>query len=152
LPALRVGIIAHLHGKSTEPNGTSTAEALNFVAIDNIPDRPGQELRNLLIDRFYVDGRPAQTNYHLKIALTMTEIQLGIQTDATSTRSQLNMTAKYTLVDNAGKTVLTANWGPAVSKDPYIKFSFQGGAKGDELKVTWVDNLGKTDTVAAKIA
>jgi len=52
----------------------------------------------------------------------------------------------------AGKTVLTANWGPAVSKDPYIKFSFQGGAKGDELKVTWVDNLGKTDTVAAKIA
>jgi sulfur-oxidizing protein SoxZ len=53
---------------------------------------------------------------------------------------------------HAGKTVLTANWGPAVSKDPYIKFSFQGGAKGDELKVTWVDNLGKTDTVAAKIA
>jgi sulfur-oxidizing protein SoxZ len=53
---------------------------------------------------------------------------------------------------HAGKTALTANWGPAVSKDPYIKFSFQGGAKGDELKVTWVDNLGKTDTLAAKIA
>jgi len=51
-----------------------------------------------------------------------------------------------------GKTVLTANWGPAVSKDPYIKFSFKGGAKGDTLTVTWVDNLGKTDTVAAKIA
>jgi sulfur-oxidizing protein SoxZ len=53
---------------------------------------------------------------------------------------------------HAGKTVLTANWGPAVSKDPYIKFSFAGGAKGDALTVTWIDNLGKTDTLEAKIA
>ena len=53
--------------------------------------------------------------------------------------------------EHAGKTVLTANWGPAVSKDPYIKFSFNGGAKGDPLVVTWVDNLGKTDTVTAKL-
>jgi len=50
-----------------------------------------------------------------------------------------------------GKTVLTADWGPAVSKDPYIKFSFNGGAKGDTLNVTWIDNLGQTDTIAAKI-
>ena len=54
--------------------------------------------------------------------------------------------------EHAGKPVLVANWGPAVSKDPYIKFAFKGGAKGDTLNVTWIDNLGKTDTVAAKIA
>jgi sulfur-oxidizing protein SoxZ len=53
---------------------------------------------------------------------------------------------------HAGKIVLTADWGPAVSKDPYIKFSFKGGAKGDALTVTWVDNLGKTDTLEAKLA
>ncbi len=53
--------------------------------------------------------------------------------------------------EHGGKVVLTADWGPAVSKDPYIKFSFAGGAKGDTLTVTWVDNLGKTDTLAAKI-
>jgi sulfur-oxidizing protein SoxZ len=51
-----------------------------------------------------------------------------------------------------GKIVLTADWGPAVSKDPYIKFSFKGGAKGDALTVTWVDNLGKTDSLDAKLA
>ncbi len=56
-----------------------------------------------------------------------------------------------TFVHN-GKVVLTADWGPAVSKDPYIKFSFKGGAKGDALTVTWVDNLGKTDTLEAKLA
>ena len=54
--------------------------------------------------------------------------------------------------DFGGKTVFTALWGPAVSKDPYIKFAFKGGAKGDALKATWIDNLGRTDTATAKIA
>jgi sulfur-oxidizing protein SoxZ len=50
-----------------------------------------------------------------------------------------------------GKTVFTALWGPAVSKDPFVKFSFKGAKKGDELKITWIDNEGKSDTSTAKI-
>ena len=88
-------------------HGDSAAQELNFVAIDNIPDRPGQELRNLLIDRFYVDGRPEKTIYRLQIALTSTEAELGIQSDGTSTRTQLSLTAKYTLLDNQDKMVLS---------------------------------------------
>ena len=53
--------------------------------------------------------------------------------------------------EHAGKTVFTALWGPAVSKDPYLKFSFKGAKKGDELKVSWVDNKGATDSLVAKI-
>lgn len=53
---------------------------------------------------------------------------------------------------HAGKTVLVADWGPAVSKDPYLKFAFKGGAKGEDLVVTWIDNKGATDTTTAKIA
>ena len=53
--------------------------------------------------------------------------------------------------EHAGKTVFTALWGPAVSKDPYLKFSFKGAQKGDELKVSWVDNKGGSDSVVAKI-
>ena len=53
--------------------------------------------------------------------------------------------------EHAGKPVLTALWGPAVSKDPYLKFSFKGGKKGDPLKISWVDNLGKSDSTEAKI-
>jgi sulfur-oxidizing protein SoxZ len=49
------------------------------------------------------------------------------------------------------KVVLTAYWGSAVSKDPYIKFAFKGGAKGEALKVTWIDNLGASDTLTAAI-
>jgi sulfur-oxidizing protein SoxZ len=50
-----------------------------------------------------------------------------------------------------GKVVFTALWGPAVSKDPYVKFSFKGGKKGDDLKISWVDNKGASDSLTAKI-
>lgn len=54
--------------------------------------------------------------------------------------------------EHAGKVVLKAYWGPAVSKDPYLKFSFKGGQKGDDLKVGWTDNLGQSDSLVAKIS
>ena len=53
--------------------------------------------------------------------------------------------------EHDGKVVFSAFWGPAVAKDPYLKFSFKGGKKGDELKINWVDNLGKSDSSVAKI-
>jgi sulfur-oxidizing protein SoxZ len=53
--------------------------------------------------------------------------------------------------EHDGKSVFVANWGAAVSKDPYVKFSFKGGKKGDDLKVSWIDNKGATDTTTAKI-
>jgi sulfur-oxidizing protein SoxZ len=53
--------------------------------------------------------------------------------------------------EHGGKTVFTALWGPAVSKDPYVKFSFKGGKKGDDLKVSWVDNKGESDSLMTKI-
>jgi len=45
-----------------------------------------------------------------------------------------------------GKTVMAAEWGPSVSKNPYFSFRFKGGAKGDKLSVTWKDTDGETRT------
>ena len=53
--------------------------------------------------------------------------------------------------EHNGKKVFVADWGPAVSKDPYVKFGFKGAAKGDDLKISWVDNKGTSDTTTAKI-
>ncbi|MET0220120.1 MAG: thiosulfate oxidation carrier complex protein SoxZ [Tardiphaga sp.] len=53
--------------------------------------------------------------------------------------------------EHNGKAVFLADWGTAISKDPYVKFAFKGAAKGDELKVSWVDNQGATDSLTAKI-
>jgi sulfur-oxidizing protein SoxZ len=53
--------------------------------------------------------------------------------------------------EHNGKRVFIADWGPAVSKDPYIKFAFKGAAKGDDLKISWLDNKGASDSTTAKI-
>lgn len=41
-----------------------------------------------------------------------------------------------------GKTVMSAQWGPAVSKNPFVQFSFKGGKAGDKVTVDWTDNRG----------
>jgi sulfur-oxidizing protein SoxZ len=51
-----------------------------------------------------------------------------------------------------GKTVLSAQWGPAVSKNPYLQFQFAGAKAGDKLNVTWVDNKGDKRSDEATIA
>ena len=50
------------------------------------------------------------------------------------------------------KTVLSAQWGPAVSKNPFLSFKFKGGAKGDKVVITWVDNKGDKRTDEAVIS
>ncbi len=46
--------------------------------------------------------------------------------------------------EHNGKVVMQANWGPAVSKNPYFAFSFKGAKPGDKLIISWVDNKGET--------
>ena len=45
-----------------------------------------------------------------------------------------------------GKTVLTAEWGPAVAKNPFLQFTVKGAKAGDKITVTWVDNKGDKRT------
>jgi sulfur-oxidizing protein SoxZ len=40
------------------------------------------------------------------------------------------------------KTVLAAQWGTAIAKNPFLAFKFKGGAKGEKITITWVDNRG----------
>ncbi len=45
-----------------------------------------------------------------------------------------------------GEEVLLAEWGPAISKNPYLSFKYAGSA-GDKISLSWVDNTGKSDSV-----
>jgi sulfur-oxidizing protein SoxZ len=51
-----------------------------------------------------------------------------------------------------GKTVLTGNWGTAISKNPYLSFKFKGGASGEMVGISWVDNKGEKDAGETKIS
>jgi sulfur-oxidizing protein SoxZ len=50
-----------------------------------------------------------------------------------------------------GKVVLSAQWGPAVAKNPFLEFNFKGRQKGDKIAVTWEDNKGEKRTDEATI-
>jgi sulfur-oxidizing protein SoxZ len=50
------------------------------------------------------------------------------------------------------REVLRAQWGPAIAKNPFLQFACRGGAKGETLTVTWVDNLGDTRTDRVVVA
>lgn len=53
--------------------------------------------------------------------------------------------------EHKGNVIMTANWGGAISKNPYLSFKFKGAASGDMIKITWVDNMGKGDSAEAAI-
>jgi sulfur-oxidizing protein SoxZ len=47
--------------------------------------------------------------------------------------------------------VLNCEFGPSVSKNPYLAFKFKGGAKGDKITVSWKDTKGDSRTDEATI-
>ena len=51
-----------------------------------------------------------------------------------------------------GKTVLTAQWGPAVSKNPFLQFNLKGAKAGDKVSVSWTDNKGEKRTDEATVS
>jgi sulfur-oxidizing protein SoxZ len=51
-----------------------------------------------------------------------------------------------------GKTVLAAQWGTSIAKNPFLAFKFKGGAKGDRIQIAWTDNHGDKRTDEATIA
>ena len=53
--------------------------------------------------------------------------------------------------EHNGKQVVNVQWGPAVSKNPYLSYAFTGAKKGDTVKLSWVDNKGKSDSASAKV-
>lgn len=73
------------------------------------------------------------------------EMETGQRKDASGAAIPAHYIQSVTAECN-GKTVMSAEWGPAVSKNPYVSFKFRGGAKGDRIKVTWIDNKGDTRT------
>jgi len=51
-----------------------------------------------------------------------------------------------------GTPVFNAQWGPAVSKNPFLQFTIKGGKAGDKISVQWVDNKGDKRVDEATVA
>ncbi|MDA8328296.1 MAG: thiosulfate oxidation carrier complex protein SoxZ [Betaproteobacteria bacterium] len=51
-----------------------------------------------------------------------------------------------------GKTVLDADLGIAISKNPFFDFRVKGAKAGDALVINWLDNLGDSDTLQTSVS
>ena len=56
------------------------------------------------------------------------------------------------ICEHNGNAVMTALWGAAVSKNPYLSFKFKGAKKGETVKLSWSDNNGKSDSADVKVS
>jgi sulfur-oxidizing protein SoxZ len=72
-------------------------------------------------------------------------METGQRKDADGNVVPAHYIVKVTATCN-GRTVLSADWGPSVSKNPYLSFRFKGAAKGDKLTITWTDTAGESRT------
>jgi len=50
------------------------------------------------------------------------------------------------------KVVMTAQWGPAISKNPFLQFSIKGAKAGDKVQMQWTDNKGESRTDTATVS
>ena len=50
-----------------------------------------------------------------------------------------------------GEPVLTTEWGPTISKNPFLSFKFLGGEPGEEIELTLTDNKGDGESTSATI-
>jgi len=87
--------------------GRSIGPALSSVFVEPVPERDGFELRNALIDALQSDGEEQGKAYRLKVTLSESAQGIALQNDATITRYNNTLTARYTLYDAQDK-VLTS--------------------------------------------
>ena len=73
------------------------------------------------------------------------EMETGQRKDAKGATVPAHFIQTVTATHN-GKTVLSAQWGPAVSKNPFLWFRFKGGKPGEKVSITWTDNKGEKRT------
>ena len=87
--------------------GRATGPAMASVFVEPIAERDGFELRTALIDALQSDGEEHGKAYRLKIVLNESAQGIALQNDATITRFNNTLTARYTLYNAAGD-VLTS--------------------------------------------
>lgn len=79
------------------------------------------------------------------------EMETGQRKDAAGKTIPAWHITDVTVAHN-GKNVMTAEWGPAVAKNPFMQLTVKGAKAGDKITVTWKDNRGDTRTDEATVS
>ena len=85
------------------------------VRVAPISDRPGQILRNELVDRLNPGGEPADPRYLLEVTITVARQKLGIRRDETATRANMRFSAAFRLRESGSGAIVYSSRAGAVS-------------------------------------
>ena len=85
--------------------GSATAPALASIFVEPIAERDGFEMRTTLVNSLQSDGEERGKAYRLKIVLSESPQGIALQNDATITRYNNPITARYTLSDAQGNVM-----------------------------------------------
>ena len=87
------------------------------------------------------------------IAGGFTEVRVLMTHPMTTAQSgqPLHFIQNLTVKQN-GKPVVEAEISQAVSRNPVFSFRLKGGAKGDKIEVSWLDNKGETNKIETAVA
>jgi sulfur-oxidizing protein SoxZ len=78
-------------------------------------------------------------------------METGLRKDAEGKLVPMHFIQNLTVKVN-GKTVIEADISQAVSRNPVFSFRLKGGAKGDKIEVSWLDNHGETASIETALA
>ncbi len=108
-----------IHGQRS----SASSAALAAIDIQLIADRPGQMLRNELIQQMQPRG-PARARYSLSIKLTESLTNLSIRKDEVATRANLTMSARFTITELDGTRRRFSGSARSVSSYNILKSDF----------------------------
>ena len=103
-----------------------------------------------MADPMRIRAQAAGNNATVRVLMAH-EMETGQRRDATGKIIPAWHISEVTATHN-GKSVLTAEWGPAIAKNPFLQFSVKGAKVGDKIVVTWKDNRGDTRTDEATVS
>ena len=84
-------------------------------------------------------------------ALISHPMETGLRKDKKSGKKIPAHFIKDFIAELNDEIIISGLLGPAVSKNPFIQFTFKNGKAGDTLKLSWEDNKGNSDSTEVEI-
>lgn len=103
-----------------------------------------------MADPMRIRAQAAAGNATVRVLMSH-EMETGQRKDATGKTVPAWHITEVGATHN-GKTVLSAQWGTGVSKNPFLQFTVKGAKAGDKIGVTWKDNRGDSRADEATVS
>ena len=103
-----------------------------------------------MADPMRIRAQAAGGNATVKVLMSH-DMETGVRKDGAGKLIPAWHIAEVTATHN-GKSVLTAEWGTGVAKNPFLQFTVKAAKVGDKIAITWKDNHGDTRTDEATVA